>query len=68
MVSKDIDDELPEMRTRVGLGMPVETPVRNLYNAGDGCPAFGYTGSNAALESGKRAAETIRKRFKPGQA
>lgn len=68
MWSKDIDDDLPEMRTRVGLGMPVETPIGNLYNVGDGCPAFGYTGSNAAAESGKRVAETIRKRFKSGKA
>jgi len=68
MWTKDIDDDLPEMRTRVGLGVPVETRVSNLFNVGDGCPAFGYSGSNAAAESAKRVAETIKKRFKPDKA
>ena len=68
MISKDIDDDLPEMRTKVGAGMPVETPIANLYNVGDGCPAFGYTGSNAAAETAKRVAEIVRKRIKSGKA
>ncbi|RLC61540.1 MAG: hypothetical protein DRI01_08350, partial [Chloroflexi bacterium] len=52
--ARDIDDELPEMRARVGEGMPVETPIKNLYNVGDACPAMGYTGSNAAAETAVR--------------
>jgi len=67
MVSKDIDDELPEVRTRVGLGMPVETPLRNLFNVGDGCPAFGLGGSNAAVENAGRVARLIKKSYKPGK-
>jgi phytoene dehydrogenase-like protein len=66
--SRNIDDELPEMRTRVGIVLPVETPVKNLYNVGDGCPIMGYTGSNAAAETAIRVAGMVRKQFKPGKA
>jgi phytoene dehydrogenase-like protein len=65
MISKDISDPMPEVRARVGLGMPVETPVKNLFNIGDGCPAFGMGGSNAAVENARRVAEKIRKDYKP---
>jgi len=68
MVSKDIDDEFPEARTRVGLGMPVETPVWNLYNVGDVTAAGGLTGVPSAAKSARQVAEIIRKNFKPGQA
>ena len=67
-VSKDIDDELPEMHTRVGLGMPTETPIKNLYNVGDGCGPYGYSGSNLATGSAKPVAETIKNSIKPGKA
>jgi len=66
--SRDIDHELPEMRARVGDGMPVETPIKNLYNVGCGSPAPGYTGSNAAAENAKRVAGIVRKQIKPGKA
>lgn len=66
--SRNIDDELPEMRTRVGIVIPVETPVKNLYNVGDGCPIMGYTGSNASAETAIRVAGIVRKQFKPGKA
>ena len=65
--SRNIDDELPEMRTRVGIVIPVETPVKNLYNVGDGCPIMGYTGSNAAAETAVRVAGMVRKQFKSGK-
>jgi phytoene dehydrogenase-like protein len=68
MIFKDIDDELPEMRTRVGLGMPVTTPVKNLFNVGDGCPAPGYSGSNAAAESAKRVVQKVKESYQPGKA
>ena len=67
MWSKDIDDDLPESRTRVGLGMAPETPVKNLYNVGDAILAQGLVGTNGAAESGRRVAELIRKRVKPGK-
>jgi len=64
---RDIDDDLPEMRTRVGLGMPCETPIKNLYNVGCGCPAPGYTGSNGAAENAVRVSKIIKKQVKPGK-
>ena len=65
-VSKDIDDDLPEMRTRVGEGVPVETTIENLFGVGDGNGPYGLSGSNLAAASGQQAAEIIRSRFKPG--
>jgi len=64
--SKDIGDDLPESRTRVGLGMLPETPVKNLYNVGDAILEMGLVGTNGAAESGKRVAETVKKRVKVG--
>ncbi len=66
--SRDIDDDLPEMRARVGEGMSVETPVKNLYNVGDACPTMGYTGSNAAAETAIRVSKIVKKQYKPGSA
>ena len=66
--SRNVDDELPEMRTRVGIVIAVETPVKDLYNVGDGCPIMGYTGSNAAAETAVRVAGIVRKQYKPGKA
>lgn len=60
MVFKDIADELPEDRVRVSLGMPVETPLRNLYEVSDATPAPGYIGTIGCLESAKRVAEIIK--------
>jgi phytoene desaturase len=68
MIPKDIDDDLPEMHTRIGSGMPTETPIRNLYNVGDGCETYGYSGSNLAAGSAKPVAETIKNSIKPGKA
>ncbi|MFC1870513.1 phytoene desaturase family protein, partial [Chloroflexota bacterium] len=64
MWPKDIDDDLPEGRTRVGTGMPPETPVKNLYNTGDAILTPGIAGATGAAESGKRVAELIKKRVK----
>ena len=68
MIPKDIDDDLPEMHTRIGSGMPTETPIRNLYNVGDGCETYGYSGSNLAAASAKPVAETIKNSIKPEKA
>ena len=65
MVFKDIDDDLPEMHARVGQGMPSETPIKNLYNVGDGFGPQGYSGSNCATGSAKRVAVAIRDSIKP---
>lgn len=65
---RNIDHDLPEMRARCGEGMPFSTPIKNLYNLGDGCSVYGYSGSNLAAGSAKLVAETIRNSIKPGKA
>jgi len=67
MWPKDIDDDFPEVRTRTGLGMEPETPVKNLYNVGDAILTMGIAGSTGAAESGQRAFEAIKKKVKPGK-
>lgn len=67
-VFRDFGDEFPFMGSRTGEGMPCETPIRNLYNVGDGVTAPGCNGSLAATESGWRVAEIVRKSFKPREA
>ena len=66
MEPRNVDHEWPELRTWNGYGMPIETPIPNLYNVGDGCIATGLSGSSGAAETGYRAADTITKRIKPG--
>jgi phytoene desaturase len=61
---RDIDDEFPEMRTWPGYDMPRETPIKNLYNVGDGVKTIGMSGTAAAAESGKLVAETVKKQIK----
>jgi len=66
--ARDIDHEFPEMRTRNAYGMPVGTPMKNLYNVGDATMILGLSGGTAAADSGRRVAEIIKKGFKPGGA
>jgi phytoene desaturase len=61
---RDIDDEFPELRTWAGFDMPRETPIKNLYNVGDGVKTIGMTGTAASAESGKLVAETVKKQVK----
>ena len=62
---RDVDHDLPEMRARCGEGMPYETPVKNLYNVGDGCKTYGYSGSNLASASAIKVVELIKSSIKP---
>jgi len=64
MEAKDITDEIPEARSQVGSEMPLETPVKNLFNVGDGCLSFGYTGSTGASDSALRVVDTVKKLLK----
>ena len=64
--ARNIDDEFPELRTWPGWDMPRETPVKNLYNVGDSVKSPGMSGTSAAVETGKRVAETVKKLIKPG--
>jgi len=49
----------PGMHRWAGYGMPVETPIRGLYNVGDGCAPPGTIGTEGAAASAKRAVEMI---------
>lgn len=64
-VPKDIDDDLPCMRSWPGYDMPVTTPVPNLFNVGDGVKDLGWTGSPACAKSAWKAAGIITKRYPP---
>ncbi len=47
----------PEGWTWLGYGLPIETPISNLFNVGDACIAPGLIGTTGSVESGYRAAE-----------
>jgi len=49
----------PGMHRWAGYGMPVDTPVRGLYNVGDGCTPPGTIGTEGSAASAKVVAEKI---------
>ncbi|HUX99150.1 MAG TPA: NAD(P)/FAD-dependent oxidoreductase [Candidatus Deferrimicrobium sp.] len=59
-------NEWPEGRTWLGYGLPVETPLCNLFNVGDGCVAPGLIGTTGSVESGYRVVDKVRKIFESG--
>jgi len=63
----DIDHEFPAVTAWPGFGMPVETPVKNLYTVGDPILPVGLVGTTGAVDSARRAVEAIRKSIKPGK-
>jgi len=65
---RDIADELLYGWSPVGFMMPAETPVKNLYNVGDGMCPFGLIGTTGAVGSARQVAEIVRKLIKPGKA
>jgi len=65
---RDINDELLYGWAPVGFTMPVETPVKNLYNVGDGMSPFGLIGTTGAVGSARQVAEMVRKLLKSGKA
>lgn len=64
MEPRNVDHEWPEARTWNGYDMPLETPIKNLFNVGDACKDVGLAGSSGAAESGVRAANIVAKRIK----
>ncbi len=58
------DHPFTDVKTRPGLGMPPETPVKNLYNVGDAILGPGLAGTTGAAESALRVVEMIRKSLK----
>ena len=63
MEIRNIDHDLPEGRTWLGpnYNMPVETPIRNVFNVGDAVCAPGIGGTSGCAESAKRVVEKIKK-------
>ena len=55
-----IINDWPEGRTWLGYGMPLETPIPNLFNVGDSCVAPGLIGTPGSVESGYRVAEIVK--------
>lgn len=60
-IIKDVDDDLPCMRTWPGYDMPITTPVKNLFNVGDSVKDPGWTGSPACARSAWKVLKIIRK-------
>jgi phytoene dehydrogenase-like protein len=56
-----IINEWPEGRTWLGYGMPLETPIPNIFNVGDSCIAPGLIGTPGSVESGYRVADKVEK-------
>ncbi len=67
-VPKDIDDDLPCMRSWPGYDMPVTTPIPNLFNVGDGVKDLGWTGSPACAKSAWKVVKIIREKFRGHKA
>ena len=49
----------PGMRRWIGFGMPVTTPIRGLFNVGDGCAPKGTIGTESAAASAREAVDII---------
>ena len=64
MDAKCITDEIPESRSQVGSEMPFDTPVKNLFNVGDGCLTYGYVGSTGAADGALRVVDMVKKLLK----
>jgi len=56
-----IINEWPEGRTWLGYGMPLETPISNLFNVGDSCISPGLIGTPGSVESGYRVVDSVEK-------
>lgn len=65
---KNIDDDLNEGRSwqAAPYQMPRETPIKNLWNVGDGVQSRGYTGTSGCAEGAKNVVELLKKSVKPG--
>ncbi len=62
---RDIDDELPGLRSWMGYDMPQETPLPNLSRVGDAVKPFGWEGLAACTKGGWLVADRVKKKFKP---
>jgi phytoene dehydrogenase-like protein len=60
--TRDIDDEFPGYRSWHGYALNPETPIRNLYNAGDGVEPYGWEGLAACAHGAKLLVNEIKKK------
>jgi len=67
METRDIDDYFPALRSWMGYDMPQETPLPNLFFAGDAAKPFGWEGTPSCAQGARLIVNLIRKRFKPGR-
>jgi len=69
MEIRNIDHDLQEGRTWLGpnYNMPVETPIKNVFNVGDAVCAPGIGGTSGCAESAKRLWRRSRNRNWPGR-
>jgi len=58
-----MQDEYPFARSWAGCEVPVETPIPNLFNVGDGVRALGWSGLPSCAETAQRAVALIEERF-----
>jgi len=67
METRNIDHPLPEGRSWQAhpYQMPQKTPVRNLWNVGDGALSRGLVGTSGCAESAKQVVDSIKKVAKP---
>lgn len=56
---RDIDDPDVVARSWPGYNLPVETPLPNLFNVGDGCGPEGFVATPAAAMSARMAVDRI---------
>lgn len=57
--------EWPAQRAITGFDLPIETPVANLWNVGDGCKEFGDAGTAACTRTANRAVQQAIEKFPP---
>ncbi len=55
----DVDSDFPGARAWPGYDMPPQTPIRNLYNIGEGVRAPGWSGTNKAAKTAVQVADMV---------
>ncbi|MBC7253395.1 MAG: hypothetical protein H5T72_05440 [Actinobacteria bacterium] len=59
MEPHDVDSDFPGARAWPGFDMPPETPIRNLYNVGEGVRAPGWSGTNKTAQTAMEVADIV---------
>ncbi|MFC2122759.1 phytoene desaturase family protein [Bacteroidota bacterium] len=62
--TRNRNNPLTDVKTRPGMGMPPETPIKNLYNVGDCILDSGLAGTTGAADSALKVVEMLKKRLK----